>query len=67
MDSLHKFSVSCEQSREEFLQSLNRAAVLDDVKALRNSLFIEAMKKSLVDSGDLLVMRRKVAGGKSKS
>ena len=52
MDLLNKFSVSCEQSREEFLQRLNQAAGLDDVKALRNSLFATAVEKGLVDSGD---------------
>ena len=65
MELLPHFGVNSELSKEEFIRRLGRECTADHVRELRLSLFTEAVRKDLADSGDGLVMRKKVGGGKT--
>ena len=65
MDILPHFGVNSELSAEEFVRRLARDSFVDQVRELRSAPFLEAIEKGLADNGDLLVMRKKVGGGKT--
>jgi len=52
-------------SRDEVERLLCHDSTQGQVQGLRGSLFAEAVGKGLADTGDRLVMRRKVGGGKT--
>ena len=65
MEILPLFGISTELSREEFMRRLCRDSTRDQVQGLRASLFLAAVDKGLADTGDRLVGRKKVGGGKT--
>ena len=52
-------------SAEEFVRRLARDSSENQVRQLRSALFLEAIDKGVADNGDLLVMQKKVGGGKT--
>jgi len=65
MESLSSFGVNSELSRQEFLRKLLRYSDEGGLVSLRDDLFASAVASVLADTGDALVARRKVGGGKS--
>ncbi len=61
MDLLPFFGVSCELSKNEFVRRLECDSLVDNVRDLRNSLFLDAVKRNLAGPGhgDVLVTRKK--------
>lgn len=64
MEILPLFGISTELSREEFMRHLCCDSARNQVQGLRASLFTVAVDKGLADTGDRLVGRKKVGGGK---
>lgn len=58
--------VSAELSRDEFVRRLHLHCVKQNqVSELRSALFKAAMDQRLADEDDIIVIRRKVRGGKT--
>ena len=65
MELLQSFGVNSELSREEFMRRLRCENSVDQVRDLRQLLFVEAVSLNLANDGDVLVTRKKMNAGKS--
>ena len=65
MELLPHFGVSCEHLKDAFVRRLRCDNSEQQICQLRLALFGDAVQKSLADSGDALVKRKKTSAGKS--
>ena len=61
MELLPLFGVNCELVKDEFVRHLKCDCFVDKMRSSRQSLFMDALKLNLADSGEVLVTRRKMS------